>query len=55
MFPNNSKFLVDAFHDATDDKLYAHLFLDLCADTPEKIRVRSGIFDETMTVYVPLK
>ena len=53
MFPNNSKFLVDAFHDATDDKLYAHLFLDLCADTPESIRVRSGIFDDRVTVYVP--
>ena len=56
MFPNNSKFLVDAFHDATDDKLYAHLFLDLCADTPEVIRVRSDIFLEDggrVTVYVP--
>ena len=57
MFPNNSKFLVDAFHDATDNKLYAHLFLDLCADTPEAIRVRSDIFNENsvMTVYLPNK
>jgi hypothetical protein len=53
MYPNNSKFLVEAFKDATD-KPHGYLLLDLRADTLEKYRVRTNIFaGEVPYVYNP--
>jgi hypothetical protein len=53
MYPNNSKFLVEAFRDATE-KPYGYLLLDLRADTLEKFRVRTNIFaGEVQFVYNP--
>jgi RNA helicase len=53
MYPNNSKFLVHAFKDATE-KPYGYLLLDLRADTLENYRVRTNIFSgERSYVYLP--
>ena len=51
VYPGRSKFLVDAFEDATMDP-YGYLLLDFRNTTPEEIRVRSGIFPgEKMVAY----
>ncbi len=53
MYPKNSRFLVDAFADATQEP-YGYLVLDLRQDTPEDMRIRSHIFaNEQEAVYVP--
>jgi hypothetical protein len=53
MYPHNTKFLVEAFKDATE-KPYGYLLLDLRADTMEKYRIRTNIFDgERHYVYLP--
>jgi hypothetical protein len=53
MYPNNSKFLVEAFNDATK-RPYGYLLLDLRADTLENYRVRTNIFaGERQYVYIP--
>ena len=53
MYPSKSKFLVEAFRDATATP-FSYLLIDLKADTDEKLRVRSNIFPgETPYVYVP--
>src|SRR5437899_11417681 len=53
MYPSKSKFLVEAFRDATATR-FSYLLIDLKADTDEKLRVRSNIFPgETPYVYVP--
>jgi hypothetical protein len=44
-FPNNKKFLIDAFHDATQNKPYGYLFFDFTQTCPEEVRVRTNIFD----------
>src|SRR6185436_11981572 len=43
MFPNNSKFMIEAFKDATMHA-YTYLVVDLKPDTEECLRLRSGIF-----------
>ena len=47
MFPNKngSKFLAEAFGDATS-KPYGYLFVDLKADTDERLRIRTNIFPD---------
>ena len=53
MYPGKSKFLIDAFQDATV-KPFSYLLLDLKADTEEKFRVRANIFPgEESCVYLP--
>ena len=52
MYPGKSKFMVEAFKDATSEP-YSYLLIDLKADTEEKFRLRAQIFpDETNFVYV---
>lgn len=58
MFPskNGSKFLAEAFADATS-KPYGYLFIDLKADTDERLRIRTNIFpsddgDDSQPHYV---
>ena len=52
MFPGRSKYMLDAFKDATV-KPYSYLVVDLRADTDDAHRLRSGIFpDEDNYVYV---
>ena len=53
LYPNNSKFLVEAFKMATESP-YGYLLIDLRADTLEKYRVRSNIFTgERHYAYLP--
>jgi hypothetical protein len=53
MYPKNSKFLIEAFKDATI-RPYTYLVIDLKADTEDTYRLRSGIFpDEENYVYLP--
>ena len=48
MYPGNSKFLIEAFGDATR-KPYGYLLIDLKPDTEDRIRIFS---DESQIVYV---
>jgi len=53
MYPGKSKFLVEAFKDATE-KAFGYLLLDLKPDTEEKYRLRTNILPgETQFVYLP--
>ena len=45
-FPNNRKFLMDAFQDATHNKPHGYLFLDFTQTCFDEIRVRTDIFKE---------
>ena len=52
MYPNGSKFAVEAFKDATE-KPYGYLLVDLKPDTDEQYRLRTNVFPgEQITVYV---
>lgn len=54
MYPNQSKFLVEAFEDATRMP-YGYLLIDLKAETEQRFRIRTNIFpDERQYVYLPL-
>ena len=53
LYPENSKFLVAAFKDATSTP-HSYLLLDLRPETDENYRVRANIFDgEKQIVYQP--
>jgi len=53
MFPGKTKFLVEAFTDAMS-KAFGYLLIDLKADTEQKFRIRTNIFeDERQYVYIP--
>ena len=53
MYPGKSKFLIEAFKDATQ-KPYGYLFLDMKPETEEIYRVRTNIFpNERQYVYLP--
>ena len=54
MYPRKSKFVVEAYEDATKEP-YGYLLIDLKPDTDEKYRIRTKIFpdDERQYVYVP--
>jgi hypothetical protein len=43
MFPNNSKFLIEAYQDATLNNKYGYIFLDLTQSTGQGDRVQTGI------------
>lgn len=51
-FPDNRKFLMDAFHDATDNKPHGYLFIDFTQHCPENLRVRADIFNKTFRSFV---
>ena len=52
-YPNNRKFLMNAYHDATDDKPHGYLFLDFTQQCPESLRVKTDIFNKKYgsTIY----
>lgn len=54
VFPENPKFLVEAYHDASA-RPHGYLLLDLKQSTPDDYRFRTGIFpdDERSEVYTP--
>ena len=50
--PDRPKFIQESYRDATSNP-YGYLFLDLKPETPEQIRVRTGIFPgDTHVVYL---
>ena len=52
MFPGNTKFMREAFADATA-KPFSYMLIDLKPDTPDHLRLRSTIFPgELQTVYI---
>ena len=52
MYPNESKFAIEAFKDATE-KPFGYLLVDLKPDQGEQYRLRTNVFpDETQHVYV---
>jgi hypothetical protein len=55
IYPGNIDFLLAAFDDATTNRDYGYLLLDLGPTTKEKIRIRSDIFLENkqISVYAP--
>jgi len=54
MYPGKSKFLIEAYRDATS-KPFGYLLIDLKPDTEDQLRIRSNIFpdDAATCVYVP--
>ena len=54
MYPGRSKFVLEAFEDATK-KPYGYLLVDLKPETDEKYRIRTNVFpdDDRQNVYVP--
>ena len=53
MYPGKSKFLLEAFNDATE-MAYGYLLIDLKPDTEEKYRIRTNVLsDAWQYVYVP--
>jgi hypothetical protein len=54
MYPGRSKFVLEAFEDATK-RPYGYLLIDLKPDTGEKYRIRTNVFpdDERQYAYVP--
>ena len=54
MFPNNTKFLIEAYHDATLSKKYGYIFLDFTQSTKQENRVQSGILcNQLRIIYRP--
>ena len=53
MYPGKSRFLVEAFTDATQ-KPYGYLFVDLKSDTNDELRVRTNILPHEWPAYVYL-
>ena len=54
VYPNDPKFLEEAYHDATS-RPHGYLLLDLKQSTPEEFRFRTCVFpsDDAHYVYVP--
>lgn len=54
MYPGKSKFVVEAYKDATKEP-YGYLLIDLRPETDENYRIRTNIFpdDERQYVYIP--
>ena len=55
MFPKNSQFLIEAYNDATENKKYGYIFIDLTQSTNNKYRVQTGITldDNNRIIYQP--
>ena len=51
-FHSSRQYLIDAYHDATDDKPHGYLFIDFTQSCPEELRVRTDLFNpDGMIVY----
>jgi hypothetical protein len=55
VYGNRSRFLVDAFNDATRKEPYSYLLVDFSQSLPDFLRVRTSIFpkDKYQSVYIP--
>ena len=55
IFPKKSKYLIEAYEDATENKEFGHLFLDLTQTTAAKFRVQSNILGgDKRVIYLPI-
>ena len=56
MYPNNVKFLQNAYQDAISQP-FGHLFIEMKPNSHPLTRIRGNIFnyDNKLIVYVPLK
>jgi hypothetical protein len=55
MFPENRKFLMSAFEDATNNKPHGYLFLDFTQECDDNLRVRTNILrEDRIIVYKQL-
>jgi hypothetical protein len=53
MYPKESKFLEEAYFDATQDA-HGYIFIDLKQSTPNELRIQTNIFSKSKRyVYVP--
>ena len=53
MYPGNTKFLLEAYNDATK-QAFGYLLLDLKPSTEDDLRVRTGILSrDPPVVYIP--
>ena len=50
--PYRTRFLTNSYLDATKQP-YSYLLIDMVSETPEEIRIRSNIFEDPITVYLP--
>ena len=55
MFPNDSKFLVECYADAVENKKFGYLFIDLKQSTKKKHRVQSGVLPGEERVIYQIK
>lgn len=53
IFPGESNFLTDAYHDAVELTPYGHLVIDTSAHQEPQLRVRSALFDYDQAYYLP--
>lgn len=54
IYPNKSKFMIEAFQDAVENKIFGYLLLDFKQTTLEKNRVQTGIIPgEQRIIYTP--
>jgi hypothetical protein len=53
IYPGAPKFLLSAYNQATN-KAYGYILLDLNQNTPEDLCVATDIFDNEITVYLPM-
>jgi hypothetical protein len=52
MYPNKSKFFLEAYNDATQNKGHGYLFIDLKQKTDDRNRIQTGIIpDEQRIIY----
>ncbi len=53
LFPKNTSYFMEAYKDACSFS-YGYLFIDLCQDTPEHMRLLSNVFPgQLKNVYIP--
>jgi len=46
MFPGDSEYFSESYHDAVSSKKYGYLVLDMSQETSDENRIQTGIFDE---------
>ncbi len=54
IFPGNTKYFMECYQDATNQP-FGFLLIDFKAKTPERFRLRSGLFSDHQVVYVQKK
>ncbi len=54
IFPGNTKYFMECYQDATNQP-FGLLMIDFKAKTPERFRLRSGLFSDHQVVYVQKK